>query len=132
MTLRTKKHDRWYQNGAEAMARPHHPRRVFAQALVELARVEGGEPNGAWSSGPRIDPKLLQDQDKPDPAEEVPCADAGRPGAVQTMLRSRLHVGESMGTEELSIVGLIGQAVRDSCRRLRADESLQPGGARYR
>ncbi len=80
----------------------------FAQALVELA-VSKGASRTALVERSRIDPKLLQDQDNRIPLKKyLALMRAGQELCNDAALA--LHVGESLGTEELSIVGLIGQA----------------------
>lgn len=80
----------------------------LARALLELA-VSKGASQTALIERSRLDPRKLQDQDNRIPlakylalmrASQELCNDAAL----------ALHFGESLGIEELSIVGLIGQA----------------------
>jgi AraC-like DNA-binding protein len=80
----------------------------FAQALVELA-VSKGASRTELVERSRIDPKQLQDQDNRIPLKKYAALlRAGQELCNDAALA--LHLGESLGTEELSIVGLIGQA----------------------
>jgi AraC-like DNA-binding protein len=80
----------------------------FARALLEFA-VSKGASRTALVERSRIDPRRLQDPDKRIPLAK--CAVLMRAG--QELCHDpalALHLGESLGSTELSIIGLIGQA----------------------
>src|SRR5580692_10724803 len=80
----------------------------FAGALMELA-VSKGASQAALAERSGIDPGQLQDQDhRVSLAKYVALMRAGQELCNDPALA--LHFGESFGIEELSIVGLIGQA----------------------
>jgi AraC-like DNA-binding protein len=80
----------------------------FTRALLELA-VSKGASRTALLERSRIDPRKLQDPEKRIPlAKCVALTRAGQELCNDPALA--LHLGESLGSEELSIVGLIGQA----------------------
>jgi AraC-like DNA-binding protein len=80
----------------------------FARALLELA-VSKGASRTALLERSKIDPRRLQDPDNRIPlAKCVVLMRAGQELSNDPALA--LHLGESLGTDELSIVGLIGQA----------------------
>ena len=80
----------------------------FARALLELA-VSKGASRTALVERSRIDPGQLQDPDNRIPlAKCVALMRAGQELCNDPALA--LHLGESLGIEELSILGLIGQA----------------------
>jgi AraC-like DNA-binding protein len=80
----------------------------FARALLELA-VSKGASRTALVERSKIDPRRLQDPDNRIPlAKCVVLMRVGQELSNDPALA--LHLGESLGIEELSIVGLIGQA----------------------
>ncbi len=89
------------------MAKPTISAR-FARALLELA-VSKGASRTALVERSKIDPRRLQDPDNRIPlAKCVALMRAGQELSNDPALA--LHLGESLGIAELSIVGLIGQA----------------------
>jgi len=80
----------------------------FARAVLELA-VSKGASQTALLERSRIDPRRLQDPDNRIPlAKCVVLMRAGQQLCNDPALA--LHLGESLGSAEFSIVGLIGQA----------------------
>lgn len=80
----------------------------FARALLEWAVLKGASRT-ALVERSRIDPRRLQDPDNRIPlAKCVVLMRAGQELCGDPALA--LHLGESLGSEELSIAGLIGQA----------------------
>jgi AraC-like DNA-binding protein len=80
----------------------------FARALLELAVSKGASRTGLIERS-RIDPRRLQDPDNRIPL--VKCVALMRAG--QELCNDpalALHLGESLGIEEVSVAGLIGQA----------------------
>jgi len=89
------------------MAKPTISAR-FVRALLELA-VSKGASRTALVERSKIDPRRLQDPDNRIPlAKSVALMRAGQELSNDPALA--LHLGESLGIAELSIVGLIGQA----------------------
>jgi AraC-like DNA-binding protein len=110
----------------------------FARALMELA-VSKGASQAALAERSGIDPGQLQDQDDRIPLPKyVALMRAGQELCADPALA--LHFGESFGIEELSIVGLIGQACQtladafaqlNRYARLAADVDGVASGDRY-